>query len=69
MCFLYDSSSPESKKDFLKAVQSILREKQRRHILKTKSMPLNQKYVPFGGKRLTALKGARPAMNRAGKFT
>ncbi|XP_027887654.1 T-lymphoma invasion and metastasis-inducing protein 1-like isoform X1 [Xiphophorus couchianus] len=58
-------SSPESKKDFLKAVQSILREKQRRHILKTKSMPLNQKYVPFGGKRLTALKGARPAMNRA----
>uniref|UniRef100_A0A3B3V3Z2 TIAM Rac1 associated GEF 1 n=1 Tax=Poecilia latipinna TaxID=48699 RepID=A0A3B3V3Z2_9TELE len=58
-------SSPESKKDFLKAVQSILREKQRRHILKTKSMPLNQKYVPFGGKRLSALKGARPAMNRA----
>uniref|UniRef100_A0A3P9PAT0 TIAM Rac1 associated GEF 1 n=1 Tax=Poecilia reticulata TaxID=8081 RepID=A0A3P9PAT0_POERE len=58
-------SSPESKKDFLKAVQSILREKQRRHILKTKSLPLNQKYVPFGGKRLSALKGARPTMNRA----
>ncbi|KAM4727189.1 rho guanine nucleotide exchange factor TIAM1-like [Anableps anableps] len=58
-------SSPESKKDFLKAVQSILREKQRRQILKTKSLPPNQKYVPFGGKRLSALKGARPAMNRA----
>lgn len=58
-------SSPESKKDFLKAVQSILREKQRRQLLKTKSLPPNQKYVPFGGKRLSALKGARPAMNRA----
>ncbi|KAM3601111.1 uncharacterized protein V6R79_007783 [Siganus canaliculatus] len=58
-------SSPESKKDFLKAVHSILREKQRRQLLKTESLPLNQQYVPFGGKRLCALKGARPAMNRA----
>ncbi|XP_035998951.1 T-lymphoma invasion and metastasis-inducing protein 1 isoform X1 [Fundulus heteroclitus] len=58
-------SSPDNKKDFLKAVQSILREKQRRQLLKTKSLPLNQKYVPFGGKRLSALKGARPGMNRA----
>ncbi|XP_071395850.1 rho guanine nucleotide exchange factor TIAM1-like [Centroberyx affinis] len=58
-------SSPESKKDFLKAVHSILREKQRRQLLKTESLPPNQQYVPFGGKRLCALKGARPAMNRA----
>ncbi|XP_038564223.1 T-lymphoma invasion and metastasis-inducing protein 1 isoform X3 [Micropterus salmoides] len=58
-------SSPDSKKDFLKAVHSILREKQRRQLLKTESMPPNQQYVPFGGKRLCALKGARPAMNRA----
>lgn len=59
-------SSPESKKDFLRAVHSILREKQRRQLLKTESLPQNQQYVPFGGKRLCALKGARPAMNRAG---
>ncbi|XP_063751459.1 rho guanine nucleotide exchange factor TIAM1-like isoform X2 [Eleginops maclovinus] len=59
-------SSPDSKKDFLKAIHSILREKQRRQLLKTESLPLNQQYVPFGGKRLCALKGARPAMNRAG---
>ncbi|XP_067307393.1 rho guanine nucleotide exchange factor TIAM1 isoform X1 [Pseudorasbora parva] len=58
-------SSPESKKDFLKTVHSILRDKQRRQLLKTESLPLNQQYVPFGGKRLCALKGARPAMNRA----
>ncbi|XP_034745750.1 T-lymphoma invasion and metastasis-inducing protein 1-like isoform X2 [Etheostoma cragini] len=58
-------SSPDSKKDFLKAVHSILREKQRRQLLKTESLPLNQQYVPFGGKRLCALKGARPTMNRA----
>ncbi|KAK5917905.1 hypothetical protein CgunFtcFv8_002715 [Champsocephalus gunnari] len=58
-------SSPDSKKDFLKAVHSILREKQRRQLLKTESLPLNQQYVPFGGKRLCALKGARPGMNRA----
>ncbi|XP_058483251.1 rho guanine nucleotide exchange factor TIAM1-like isoform X1 [Solea solea] len=58
-------TSPESKKDFLKAVHSILREKQRRQLLKTESLPPNQQYVPFGGKRLCALKGARPAMNRA----
>uniref|UniRef100_A0AAZ3SDK2 Tiam1/2 second PH-like domain-containing protein n=1 Tax=Oncorhynchus tshawytscha TaxID=74940 RepID=A0AAZ3SDK2_ONCTS len=44
--------SVDSKKDFLKTVHSILRDKQRQ-------------YVPFGGKRLCALKGARPAMNRA----
>ncbi|XP_048016468.1 rho guanine nucleotide exchange factor TIAM1 isoform X1 [Megalobrama amblycephala] len=58
-------SSPESKKDFLKMVHSILRDKQRRQLLKTESLPLSQQYVPFGGKRLCALKGARPAMNRA----
>uniref|UniRef100_A0A667WV66 TIAM Rac1 associated GEF 1 n=1 Tax=Myripristis murdjan TaxID=586833 RepID=A0A667WV66_9TELE len=58
-------SSPDSKKDFVKAVHSILREKQRRQLLKTESLPPNQQYVPFGGKRLCALKGARPTMNRA----
>ncbi|XP_019952842.2 rho guanine nucleotide exchange factor TIAM1 isoform X1 [Paralichthys olivaceus] len=58
-------NSPDSKKDFLKAVHSILREKQRRQLLGTDSLPLNQQYVPFGGKRLCALKGARPTMNRA----
>uniref|UniRef100_H3CX54 TIAM Rac1 associated GEF 1 n=1 Tax=Tetraodon nigroviridis TaxID=99883 RepID=H3CX54_TETNG len=58
-------SSPDTKKDFLKAVQSILREKQRRQLLKTESLPPSQQYVPFGGKRLSALKGARPGMNRA----
>ncbi|XP_035289285.1 T-lymphoma invasion and metastasis-inducing protein 1-like isoform X2 [Anguilla anguilla] len=58
-------SSPESKKDFLRAVHSILRDKQRRQLLKTESLPPNQQYVPFGGKRLCALKGARPNMNRA----
>ncbi|XP_061608217.1 rho guanine nucleotide exchange factor TIAM1-like isoform X2 [Phyllopteryx taeniolatus] len=59
-------SSAESKKDLLKAVHSILREKQRRQLLKTESLPLSQQYVPFGGKRLCALKGAhRPVVNRA----
>ncbi|XP_064158091.1 rho guanine nucleotide exchange factor TIAM1-like [Anguilla rostrata] len=58
-------SSPESKKDFLKTVHSILRDKQRRQLLKTESLPPSQQYVPFGGKRLFALKGARPTMNRA----
>uniref|UniRef100_A0A3Q2P2Y7 TIAM Rac1 associated GEF 1 n=1 Tax=Fundulus heteroclitus TaxID=8078 RepID=A0A3Q2P2Y7_FUNHE len=58
-------SSPESRKEFLKTVHSILREKHRRQLLKTESLPLNQQYVPFGGKRLCALKGARPAINRA----
>ncbi|KAJ8412531.1 hypothetical protein AAFF_G00128670 [Aldrovandia affinis] len=58
-------SSPESKKDFLNSVHSILRDKQRRRLLKTESLPPNQQYVPFGGKRLCALKGARPSMNRA----
>ncbi|KAJ8391472.1 hypothetical protein AAFF_G00089460 [Aldrovandia affinis] len=58
-------SSPEGKKDFLRTVHSILRDKQRRQLLKTESLPPSQQYVPFGGKRLCALKGARPAMNRA----
>ncbi|XP_028275679.1 T-lymphoma invasion and metastasis-inducing protein 1-like isoform X1 [Parambassis ranga] len=58
-------SSPECRKDLLKTVHSILREKHRRQLLKTESLPLNQQYVPFGGKRLCALKGARPAINRA----
>ncbi|KAL0972730.1 hypothetical protein UPYG_G00194010 [Umbra pygmaea] len=58
-------SSVDSKKDFLKSVHSILRDKQRRQLMKTESLPPNQQYVPFGGKRLCALKGARPAMNRA----
>lgn len=66
LCFCPICSSSDSKKDFLKAVHSILREKQRRQLLKTESLPLNQQYVPFGGKRLCALKGARPTMNRAG---
>ncbi|KAF6720531.1 T-lymphoma invasion and metastasis-inducing protein 1 [Oryzias melastigma] len=35
-------SSPDSKKDFLKAVHSILREKQRRQLLKSESLPPNQ---------------------------
>uniref|UniRef100_A0A8C2JHS1 TIAM Rac1 associated GEF 1a n=1 Tax=Cyprinus carpio TaxID=7962 RepID=A0A8C2JHS1_CYPCA len=58
-------SSPESKKHFLKTVHSILRDKQRRQLMKTESLPPNQKYIPFGGKRLCALKGSRPTMNRA----
>lgn len=62
--FLY--SSPDSKKDFLKAVHSILREKQRRQFLKSESMPSNQQYAPFGGKRLYFLKGARHSVNRTG---
>ncbi|XP_058040613.1 rho guanine nucleotide exchange factor TIAM1 isoform X2 [Ahaetulla prasina] len=57
-------SSPEHRKDFLKAVHSILRDKHRRQLLKTESLPSSQHYVPFGGKRLSALKGARPVMNR-----
>ncbi|XP_066507142.1 rho guanine nucleotide exchange factor TIAM1 isoform X2 [Hoplias malabaricus] len=58
-------SSPDSQKDFLKTVHSVLRDKQRRQLMKTESLPLNQQYIPFGGKRLCALKGARPTMNRA----
>ncbi|KAM9320556.1 rho guanine nucleotide exchange factor TIAM1 [Gastrophryne carolinensis] len=58
-------SSPTGKKDFLRAIHSILRDKHRRQLLKTESLPNSQQYVPFGGKRLCALKGARPAMNRA----
>ncbi|KAB5543491.1 hypothetical protein PHYPO_G00079790 [Pangasianodon hypophthalmus] len=57
-------SSSESKRDFLKTVHSVLRDKQRRQLLKTESLPLNQQYIPFGGKRFFALKGVRP-MNRA----
>ncbi|KAJ3589391.1 hypothetical protein NHX12_010236, partial [Muraenolepis orangiensis] len=57
-------SSPDGKKDFLKAVHSVLREKQRRQLLKTESLPPSQQYVPFGGKRLCALKGSRPSMDR-----
>ncbi|XP_069060147.1 rho guanine nucleotide exchange factor TIAM1 isoform X2 [Pleurodeles waltl] len=59
------SSSPSGKKDLLKAIQSILRDKHRRQLLKTESLPSSQQYVPFGGKRLCALKGGRPAMHRA----
>ncbi|XP_038622116.1 T-lymphoma invasion and metastasis-inducing protein 1 [Tachyglossus aculeatus] len=58
-------SSPESKKEFLKAVRSALRDQQRRQLLQTESLPAAQLYMPFGGKRLSALKGARPAMSRA----
>ncbi|XP_068188075.1 rho guanine nucleotide exchange factor TIAM1 isoform X2 [Antennarius striatus] len=58
-------SSADSRKDLLKAVHSILREKQRRQLLKTESLPPSRQYVPFGGKRLCALKGARPSMSRA----
>ncbi|XP_030057988.1 rho guanine nucleotide exchange factor TIAM1 isoform X2 [Microcaecilia unicolor] len=57
-------SSPESKKEFLKSVHSVLRDKHRRQLLKTESLPNSQQYVPFGGKRLCALKGARPMMSR-----
>lgn len=62
----YHCSSPAEKKEFLRAMHSILRDKHRRQLLKTESLPNSQQYVPFGGKRLCALKGARPAMNRAG---
>ncbi|NWS96433.1 TIAM1 protein, partial [Mionectes macconnelli] len=65
LCSCLFFSSPEHRKDFLKAVHSILRDKHRRQLLKTESLPSSQQYVPFGGKRLCALKGARPAMNRA----
>ncbi|XP_063059378.1 rho guanine nucleotide exchange factor TIAM1 isoform X2 [Engraulis encrasicolus] len=58
-------SSPDSKKDFMKTLHSILRDKQRRQLMKTESLPPSQQYIPFGGKRLCALKGARPTMNRA----
>ncbi|XP_051870604.1 rho guanine nucleotide exchange factor TIAM1-like isoform X1 [Pristis pectinata] len=63
--FHFCSSTPENKRDFIKAVQSILRDKQRRQLLKTESLPQSQQYMPFGGKRLCALKGARPVVNRA----
>ncbi|KAM5334727.1 rho guanine nucleotide exchange factor TIAM1 isoform 5-T7 [Glossophaga mutica] len=58
-------SSPKGRKDLLRAVHSVLRDKHRRQLLKTESLPAAQQYVPFGGKRLCALKGARPAMSRA----
>ncbi|XP_029459470.1 T-lymphoma invasion and metastasis-inducing protein 1 isoform X2 [Rhinatrema bivittatum] len=57
-------SSPEGKAEFLKSVHSVLRDKHRRQLLKTESLPNSQQYVPFGGKRLCALKGARPMMSR-----
>lgn len=63
--FHFCSSTPENKRDFTKAVQSILRDKQRRQLLKTESLPQSQQYMPFGGKRLCALKGARPVVDRA----
>ncbi|XP_072370114.1 rho guanine nucleotide exchange factor TIAM1-like isoform X4 [Scyliorhinus torazame] len=63
--FHFCSSTPEGKRDFVKAVQSILRDKHRRQLLKTESLPQSQQYVPFGGKRLCALKGGRPVVNRA----
>ncbi|XP_038658244.1 T-lymphoma invasion and metastasis-inducing protein 1-like isoform X2 [Scyliorhinus canicula] len=63
--FHFCSSTPEGKRDFIKAVQSILRDKHRRQLLKTESLPQSQQYVPFGGKRLCALKGGRPVVNRA----
>nr|KAF6271009.1 TIAM Rac1 associated GEF 1 [Pipistrellus kuhlii] len=59
------SRSPKSRKDLLKAVHSVLRDKHRRQLLKAESLPSSQQYVPFGGRRLCALKGARPAMSRA----
>ncbi|XP_041067631.1 T-lymphoma invasion and metastasis-inducing protein 1 isoform X3 [Carcharodon carcharias] len=65
--FHFCSSTPEGKRDFIKAIQSILRDKHRRQLLKTESLPQSQQYMPFGGKRLCALKGARPVVNRAGK--
>ncbi|XP_074826990.1 rho guanine nucleotide exchange factor TIAM1 isoform X2 [Natator depressus] len=54
-------SSPDHRKDFLKAVHSILRDKHRRQLLKTESLPSSQQYVPFGGKRLCALKVSAPS--------
>nr|XP_036870644.1 T-lymphoma invasion and metastasis-inducing protein 1 isoform X2 [Manis javanica] len=39
-------SSPESRKDFLKAVHSILRDKHRRQLLKTESLPSSQHVRP-----------------------
>ncbi|XP_053164422.1 rho guanine nucleotide exchange factor TIAM1 isoform X2 [Hemicordylus capensis] len=54
-------SSPEHRKDFLKTVHSILRDKHRRQLLKTESLPSSQQYVPFGGKRLSALKVSAPS--------
>ncbi|KAF6122150.1 TIAM Rac1 associated GEF 1 [Phyllostomus discolor] len=59
------SRSPKGRKDFLRAVHSVLRDKHRRQLLKTESLPSPRQYVPFGGKRLCALKGARPAVSRA----
>ncbi|XP_057619543.1 rho guanine nucleotide exchange factor TIAM1 isoform X2 [Chionomys nivalis] len=39
-------SSPENRKDFLKAVHSILRDKHRRQLLKTESLPSSQHVCP-----------------------
>ncbi|XP_048396564.1 rho guanine nucleotide exchange factor TIAM1-like isoform X2 [Stegostoma tigrinum] len=63
--FHFCSSTPENKRDIIKAVHSVLRDKHRRQLLKTESLPQSQQYMPFGGKRLCALKGARPVVNRA----
>ncbi|XP_028582841.2 rho guanine nucleotide exchange factor TIAM1 isoform X2 [Podarcis muralis] len=54
-------SSPDHRKDFLKSIHSILRDKHRRQLLKTESLPSSQQYVPFGGKRLSALKVSAPS--------
>ncbi|KAG5844618.1 hypothetical protein ANANG_G00164400 [Anguilla anguilla] len=43
-------SSPESKKDFLRAVHSILRDKQRRQLLKTESLPPTSSMSPSGAR-------------------
>uniref|UniRef100_A0A4W3IEI3 TIAM Rac1 associated GEF 1 n=1 Tax=Callorhinchus milii TaxID=7868 RepID=A0A4W3IEI3_CALMI len=63
--FHFCNSTSDTKRDFVKAVQSVIRDKQRRQLLKTESLPQSQQYMPFGGKRLCALKGARPVVNRA----
>ncbi|XP_062869764.1 rho guanine nucleotide exchange factor TIAM1 [Trichomycterus rosablanca] len=65
MMFHLCCRTSESERDFLKAVHSVLRDKQRRQLMKTDSLPSNQQYMPFSGKRLRALKGGRPMMNRA----
>ncbi|KAE8621647.1 hypothetical protein XENTR_v10004906 [Xenopus tropicalis] len=58
-------SNPGRKKEFLRAVHSILRDKHRRQLLKTESLPNSQQYVPFGGKRLCALKVSAPSRSLA----
>ncbi|XP_018101440.1 T-lymphoma invasion and metastasis-inducing protein 1 isoform X3 [Xenopus laevis] len=58
-------SDPGRKKELLRAVHSILRDKHRRQLLKTESLPNSQQYVPFGGKRLCALKVSAPSRSLA----